>query len=51
MTSISMETQNRCNYCGMGTEAVRVHGHEQCANCGTNVAPCCEGGYEINTDW
>ena len=52
MMSTIMETQNRCNYCGMITVPVRVHGHEQCNNCGINVEPCCEGArYEIVSYW
>lgn len=46
--STNMEAKPRCNYCGMVTISVRVHGHEQCVNCGTNVEPCCEGAeYDI----
>jgi len=33
----------RCSYCGAKLEVVFVHGHGQCANCGTNVDPCCSG--------
>ena len=30
---------------------VRVHGHGQCAHCGTNVEPCCSGaGDEVEAD-
>ena len=36
---------NRCDYCGRETERVRVYGHDQCAFCGTNVEPCCDGDW------
>ena len=45
--SASTGTSNRCNYCGMITEQVRVHGHEQCVNCGVNVEPCCDGDNSV----
>ena len=52
VVSVNGEVQNRCNYCGMITVPIRVHGHEQCINCGTNVVPCCEGEqYEIDAYW
>lgn len=35
--------QGRCPYCGAGLAIVHVHGHGQCAHCGTNVDPCCGG--------
>jgi len=37
------EWPTKCDYCGMETVRARVHGHEQCIHCGTNVEPCCEG--------
>lgn len=33
----------RCPYCGFQLEIVWVHGHGQCAKCGTNIDPCCGG--------
>lgn len=33
----------RCPACGQSYRAVFVHGHGQCARCGTNVEPCCAG--------
>lgn len=30
-----------CPWCGSLRGVVHVHGHGQCANCGTNVQPCC----------
>ncbi|MBE7492568.1 MAG: hypothetical protein HS108_12535 [Planctomycetes bacterium] len=32
-----------CLYCGFEGELVWVHGHGQCARCGINVEPCCDG--------
>ena len=33
----------RCHYCGFEGAAIPVHGHGQCARCGTNIEPCCSG--------
>jgi hypothetical protein len=33
----------RCLYCGREAGIVWVHGHGQCAACGTNVDECCRG--------
>jgi hypothetical protein len=33
----------RCPFCGSVLHVVAVHGHGQCARCGTNVEPCCTG--------
>ncbi|MGE3175023.1 MAG: hypothetical protein AB7O97_20515 [Planctomycetota bacterium] len=33
----------RCPWCGAALVTVQVHGHGQCARCGTNVDPCCGG--------
>ncbi|PKD43359.1 hypothetical protein CWD77_12180 [Rhodohalobacter barkolensis] len=33
----------RCLYCGQPEQLVWVHGHGQCAHCGTNVEECCRG--------
>lgn len=33
----------RCPWCGVRGEPVRVHGHGQCPHCGNNVEPCCAG--------
>lgn len=32
-----------CPACGVPLILVHVHGHGQCAQCGTNVEPCCSG--------
>lgn len=32
-----------CLYCGNIAELVWVHGHGQCARCGTNIDECCRG--------
>lgn len=32
-----------CNWCGTQTKIIWVHGHGQCANCGTNIEECCKG--------
>jgi hypothetical protein len=32
-----------CPACGAPLQLVWVHGHGQCAVCGTNVVPCCMG--------
>lgn len=33
----------RCVFCGAEAPLVWVHGHGQCAGCGTNVEECCRG--------
>lgn len=33
----------RCDYCGFQGGLNQVHGHGQCARCGTNIEPCCSG--------
>lgn len=38
-----MQQQAPCPFCGQFAGYVFVHGHYQCANCGQNVIPCCEG--------
>ena len=43
MTTAEGTDAARCSYCGAKLEVVFVHGHGQCANCGTNVDPCCSG--------
>ena len=37
------EPARPCPFCGQTLAVVHVHGHGQCANCGTNVEPCCGG--------
>ena len=32
-----------CAWCGTPTTVIWVHGHGQCANCGTNIDECCRG--------
>jgi hypothetical protein len=36
-----------CPFCGEGAGIVQVHGHGQCARCGTNILPCCEGAPSV----
>jgi hypothetical protein len=36
-------TTLRCPYCGVEATPIVVHGHSQCARCGTNIEPCCSG--------
>ncbi len=39
-----------CPACGRPLQLVFVHGHGQCAACGTNVVPCCTGaGDEVDS--
>jgi len=33
----------RCLFCGQPEQLVWVHGHGQCAHCGINAMPCCDG--------
>jgi hypothetical protein len=33
----------RCPYCSARLRVVHVHGHGQCAVCGTSIDPCCTG--------
>ena len=35
--------QPRCLFCGRPESLVWVHGHGQCAHCGVNAMPCCDG--------
>jgi hypothetical protein len=37
------QCENRCPICGQPLRLVEVHGHHQCALCGANVEPCCQG--------
>ncbi len=32
-----------CPWCGVAAPVVWVHGHGQCAACGVNAQPCCQG--------
>lgn len=32
-----------CNWCGIPSKIVWVHGHGQCSNCGINIEECCKG--------
>lgn len=32
-----------CPWCGVPAPLVWVHGHAQCAACGVNSEPCCQG--------
>jgi len=32
-----------CNWCNQPTSIIWVHGHGQCAICGTNIEECCRG--------
>lgn len=38
----------RCHYCGFEGAVNPVHGHGQCARCGTNIEPCCSGASAEN---
>lgn len=38
-----MQQQQPCPFCGQLAGYVFVHGHYQCASCGQNVIPCCDG--------
>ncbi|MFB3431826.1 MAG: hypothetical protein ABL309_12970 [Phycisphaerales bacterium] len=39
-----------CPYC-RHDQIIYVHGHGQCAKCGTNIEPCCDGGgCELKTE-
>jgi predicted Zn-ribbon and HTH transcriptional regulator len=33
----------RCPACGHALQLIWVHGHGQCATCGINLNPCCDG--------
>ena len=37
------ETIPRCLFCGQPESLIWVHGHGQCAHCGVNAMPCCDG--------
>lgn len=37
------ETAPRCLFCGKPEQLIWVHGHGQCAHCGVNAMPCCDG--------
>lgn len=43
MSDAAADADPRCAFCGAALEIVHVHGHGQCARCGTNVDPCCSG--------
>ena len=44
MTSTpSHAEQPRCLFCGQKEQLIWVHGHGQCAHCGVNAMPCCDG--------
>jgi len=32
-----------CPFCGHAAPVLWVHGHGQCAHCGVNREPCCDG--------
>lgn len=36
-------TDTVCPACSAPLQLVWVHGHGQCANCGTTIVPCCTG--------
>ncbi len=36
-------TPEPCPRCGATTGLVWVHGHGQCAACGSNIHDCCQG--------
>ena len=37
------EPKPRCPFCGKPEQLIWVHGHGQCAHCGVNAMPCCDG--------
>lgn len=37
---------DRCPFCGAPAPVIWVHGHGQCAFCGTSREPCCDGAPE-----
>ena len=37
------EVAPRCLFCGQPESLIWVHGHGQCAHCGVNAMPCCDG--------
>ena len=39
----SPQHQPRCLFCGKPEHLIWVHGHGQCAHCGVNAMPCCDG--------
>ena len=40
------QPEPRCPFCGRPEQLVWVHGHGQCAHCGVNAMPCCDGATE-----
>lgn len=40
---VQSPTIERCPWCGHPLSLVWVHGHGQCARCGTNLEECCRG--------
>ena len=43
LASMRQETAPRCLFCGQPEQLIWVHGHGQCAHCGVNAMPCCDG--------
>lgn len=43
LTESPIQRTPRCSACGHPSRVVWVHGHGQCATCGTNIEPCCDG--------
>jgi hypothetical protein len=41
---VPLEQIPRCLFCGSFENLIWVHGHGQCAYCGINAMPCCDGG-------
>lgn len=37
------ESKIICNWCGVRTQIIWVHGHGQCGNCRMNIEECCRG--------
>jgi hypothetical protein len=37
------DKETHCTWCGQRTHIIWVHGHGQCARCGTNIDECCRG--------
>ena len=42
-TETKGEAKPRCLFCGAPEHLIWVHGHGQCAHCGVNAMPCCDG--------
>ncbi|MGU9962456.1 MAG: hypothetical protein ACNYPF_05565 [Candidatus Puniceispirillales bacterium WSBS_2018_MAG_OTU23] len=41
--NVQLRAISRCLFCGQPEQLIWVHGHGQCAHCGVNTWPCCDG--------